>query len=141
MGAFDQKPAGMRIAALGDSALPTIWAAGGFAGHKPKIGHELPRMVESMERTQFGDGDHGGHDLEALEGHESFHRGFQSPGRQEVRHGSFASLNPRFRVRYRHEAFFQDCFHSRMGQSEVSEVAHVGGSPVASTLVMVAVLE
>jgi len=44
---LDQKPARMRVAALGDGALMTRVARARFAADQTKISHELPWMVKA----------------------------------------------------------------------------------------------
>lgn len=89
--AFDEKPASMGIAAFGDGSLAAFVATGVLAGDEAEVGHELAGMLEAEQGTQLRDGDHGGHDLKAFEGHEGFDGGLESPGFQQIGHGVFAT--------------------------------------------------
>ena len=44
-----------------------------------QVGHELARMSEAVDVTQFADGDHGGDQLKTAEGHEGLNGGFKPP--------------------------------------------------------------
>ena len=139
--ALDEQPARVRVAALGDGALAALVAAGGLRGNQAEIGHEFARVLEAGQRAEFAHRDHGGHDLEAFEGHESFDRRTQPPVDQEIAHGFFATFDPGRGIVDGHEAFLENGLHGRMRQDQFAQVTHVGRAPVAFALIMVAVVE
>ena len=66
LAAFHKEPTGVGVSAFGDRALSALFRTRGFAGDEAEVGHELARMIETWESSEFGDHDHGGHDLEAF---------------------------------------------------------------------------
>jgi len=135
LGTFGQQPPLMGIAATGDAAQALVRAAGGLCGNQAKIGHELARMSKAVDVAQFANGDHGGDQLEAAEGHESLHRGFESPGFQESEHGAFNALDSSMSGINALKVFFQDGFHCRMGKDQFTQIAHVGLAPIGFALI------
>ena len=77
--AFDQHPAQMSIAGLGDGALLAVRPARMLATDQTEIGHEGTGMSKPIDIAEFTDHGYGGNELEALEGHECLHSGLQSP--------------------------------------------------------------
>ncbi len=131
----------MGISTFRDRALTSVIAAGGLAGHKTQVGHELTRMLEAGKDADFRDFDHGRHNLEAFEAHQRIDSRLEPPGGEQIGHGLFATGYAAACVGDGHEAFLQNRLHGRMGQDEFAQVTHVGLPPVSFPLVVVAVLE
>jgi len=54
--AFNQGPAGMAIAGLGDASLEAPWATGRFRGRQAQITHQLFGVGQAREVASCGDG-------------------------------------------------------------------------------------
>lgn len=78
-GLFDEEPTSMGVSAFGDGALSSFAPAGVFPGDESEEGHEFFGVFEAAEGSDFGNGDHGGDELEAFEGHEGLDEGFALP--------------------------------------------------------------
>ncbi len=76
---LDEDPEGVGVAAFTDASAALFVAAGVFSGDKAEEGHEFLRVFEAAEGSDFGDGDHGGDELESFEGHEGFDEWFALP--------------------------------------------------------------
>ena len=79
LGALDQKPARVLIAALGNRSLVPGIAGALFAADQAKVSHELARMSKAAQVAQFGQKHGRGDDLDAAQGHERFHGRFHPP--------------------------------------------------------------
>ncbi len=141
LGAFNEQPTGVRVAAFGDGALTAFRAAGGLGGHQAQVAHELTGMIEAGQGSKLGHSDHGRHDLKAFKGHQGINSGLESPSGEEIGHGGFAAGNAIAGVAYGHEALLQNGLHGRMGKDEFTQVAHMGLSPVGFSLVVIAMLQ
>jgi len=78
-GTFDEVSAGMAVAGLGDATLVALCAAGVFGGCEAEVGHELPRVVEAGQVTEFGDDRDGGEELYTAQGLNGFDDGIETP--------------------------------------------------------------
>jgi len=83
LAAFDQEPACVRVAALGNCALATSRSAGLLGRNQSEVAHQLPGMLEAVKIAQFGDGDHRCNELEAFERHECLDGRPQTPVGEE----------------------------------------------------------
>ena len=54
-GGFDQRPARMGVAGLGDRAAAGVGTAGVLGRCESEVVHELPGVVEAVEVTDLGD--------------------------------------------------------------------------------------
>jgi len=125
----------MSIATARDTAQALVRTAGGLGRNQAQIGHELARVSKTVDITQLTDGDHGGDQLKAAEGHERLHRGFESPGLQQAEHGGFDALDPSVSGVNTLEVFLQDRFHGRVGKDQLAQVTHVGLAPIGLALI------
>lgn len=83
-GAFDQRPAGMGVPSLRDTALPAPLASRVFRWCEAQIVHQLSRGIETGEVPEFGHRGHRNRELDATQGLEGFdHRG--EPPRRHLR--------------------------------------------------------
>lgn len=140
-GAFGQEPTLVAVAAAGNGAQTLMGAAGGLGGDQAEVGHELARVLEAVDVAQFTDGDHGGDELEAAEGHEGLDGGFEAPGIQEQKHGSLDPLDAGMIGSDALKVFFEDGLHGRVRQDQFAQVTHMGLAPVSLTVVAVAVAQ
>src|SRR6266516_1702943 len=53
-GRFDQQPAGVAVADLGDRPLPALLAGGALRGDEPDEGHQLLGRLEAVEVADLG---------------------------------------------------------------------------------------
>jgi hypothetical protein len=79
-GAFNQRPAGMGIARLGNAALATTLTTGICRRRQPQITHEVSGDIESGEVAEFCDGGHGYGALDATQALEGVDHRSESPG-------------------------------------------------------------
>src|SRR5436309_2329010 len=139
LGALDQEPPLVAVAATGDAAEALARAAGVLHADQAEVGHELAGMSEAVDIAQFADGDHCGDELEAAEGHEGLDSGFEAPGLQEREHGGFDTLNALVAGVNALEIFLEDRFHGWVWEDQFPEVTHMGLAPVGLALIAVAV--
>jgi len=85
--AFDEYPARMTVARLGDTAEASFAAAGVLAGDESEVGHQLPGIVEAGEISYFRDDGDGYGEPDAAKRLEGLHDGREPPGR-----GTFMEL-------------------------------------------------
>jgi len=136
-GLLDEDPAGVRIATLTNAAAALFIATGVFSGDEAKEGHELFGVLEATEGSNFTDGNHGGDELEAFEGHESVDEWFALPVAQELEHRFFEAGDAFVVEVDGGEVVFEDAIVCGIGKFEITEVAQVGFGPVGLSLVVV----
>ena len=79
-GALDERPAGMRVAGLGDRPLTPPLPAAVFTGRKAQVAHELAGIVKAAEIAQFRDQGDGHGELHAAQGLDGFDHRQPPPG-------------------------------------------------------------
>ncbi len=131
LGAFDEHPPAVAVAAFGDGALPVSGAAGVFSGNKPEESHEGARMAEAPQVSQLADDGHGGDFLEALAGHEGVDHGFPFPVFEQLFHAVDKSGDALDATVDGLHVFFKNGLVGVVGHDEFAQVAHVGGGPFA----------
>ena len=141
LGTFGEEPALMGVTATGDGPEVLARTAGMLGADQAQVGHKLAGMSEAVYISQLADGDHGGDQLEAAEGHERLDGGLEAPGFQQSGHGGFDAQDTLVGGVDALEIFFEDGFHGGVGQDQFAQVAHVGLAPVGFALVTVAVAE
>lgn len=136
-GLFDEDPASMGIAAFADSALAFARSTGVFGGDEAEEGHEFFGMLKATEGPDLADGDHGGDELEAFEGHHGLDESFALPVFQELEHGFF-EFGDAFDVEIDGgEVVFENPVVRGVRESEMTEVALMGFGPVGLAVVVV----
>jgi len=94
-------------------------------------------MLESTEGSDFGDGDHGGDEFEAFEGHEGVDEGFALPVLEELEHFGF-EFDDALDVEVNGgEVVFEDAVVGGVREFESAKVVHVGLGPVGFASVVV----
>ena len=137
-GLLDQEPAGVGVAAFGDASLPLFAPAGVFRGHEAEDCHELLGVFETAERADLRDGDHGGDELEALEGHECVDEGFALPAAEEVEHLGLDAFDSFLMEVDEGEVVLEDDVVGTVGHLKAAQVVHVRLAPVGLAVVLVA---
>jgi hypothetical protein len=79
-GAFNQHPTGMTMARCGDGALTTPLTRGICRGHQAQALHELSRMIDAGEVSEFSDHRDRHHALHAAQGLKGLDYRVQAPG-------------------------------------------------------------
>ena len=69
-GGFDQDASDVCIAGLGESAAVSCRSAGVLTGDETEISHQLARMRESAQITEFSDDGHGGQEVDGTQRHQ-----------------------------------------------------------------------
>ncbi len=135
---FDENPAGMGIAAFTDPALSFARATGVFGGNEAEVGHELLGVLETAEGADFRDGDHGGDEFEAFEGHHGIDERFALPVILELKHGLFESGDALDVEVDGGEVVFENPVVGGIREGEMTKVSFVCFGPMGFSVVVVA---
>ena len=101
----------------------------GFRWDKSDEGHELARVVETTEISQFADEGHGGDFLKAFEGHDGLNDGFPFPGFEDLFHFGDKPFDTIFTALDSLDGFLENDSLGVGWHGEFPQVAHVGGGP------------
>ena len=93
---FGEQAAHVRIAGFGDRAAPHRRPTRVFRGHEPEIGHELARMSETREISEFCNQRNGGEERHAAQGLERGDDGGPALRRRELSELLGESVDPLF---------------------------------------------
>lgn len=137
-GLLNEDPAGVGIAAFADAALTFGGAAGVFGGYESEEGHELFGMLEAAEAADLRDGDHGGDELEAFEGHHGFNQWFALPVVEEMEHGGLNAFDALMMEVDGSEVVFEYHIVRGIGKGEMAQIAFVFLGPMGLARVVVA---
>ena len=139
LSAFDKHPSGVTVTAFGDRALSSFGTATVFPWDETEEGHELSRMLETAQVSEFANDGHGGDFLEPFAGHESLNDGLPFPGIEDGLHVFFEAFDAIDAGVDGLEVFFQDNLVRLIGEREFAEITHVRGGPFGFARVVEAV--
>lgn len=95
-------------------------------------------MFEAAEAADFRDGDHGGDELEAFEGHHGFDQWLALPVVEEMEHGGLDAFDALMMEVDGGEVVFEDDVVRGIGKGQMAQVALVFFGPVGFAGVVVA---
>ena len=134
-GAFDEVSAGMTVAGLGDATLAALCATGVFGRCEAEVGHELPRVVEAGQVTEFGDDGDGGEELYTAQGLNAFDDGIETPLLRLFLEFGIEALEAVLLFGDSTDVFLEDDLLSGGIADDFAEPAQVGRVPVGFALV------
>ncbi len=128
-GRFGQHAAGVGVAALGNRATAGRRAAGVFTRYQSEVGHELARIIESVDPANLCGERGGDHQLDPAQGLQSLYQRLEPPLGHRIAQVAFDAFKAIARRSHRFHVFLKDDLLHRLIQLDTRNPAHVRRCP------------